>query len=68
VALLARGEAQVEANNGDLAFRVDATDPAAGQTAILVRRNVGGTFSLQRVSVGASNSGGTGFRVLRVPN
>jgi hypothetical protein len=68
VALLARGEAQVEANNGDLAFRVDATDPAVGQTAILVRRNVGGTFSLQRVSVGAPNSGGTGFRVLRVPN
>ena len=70
VALRARGdvEVRVPGNPATTSFRVDVTDPPAGQTAILVRRNVGGTLSLQRVSVGAANSGGTGFRVLRVPN
>lgn len=39
-----------------------------GETSLLLRRNLGGTFTVQRVSMGAVNSGGTGFRVLRVPN
>jgi hypothetical protein len=69
VALRARGDVEVKGTqNGPIAFTVDVTDPPAGQTAILVRRNVGGTFSLQRVAVGAPDSGGTGFRVLMVPN
>lgn len=38
------------------------------ETALLVRRNVGGAFSLQRVSMGAADSGGSGFKVLRVAN
>lgn len=42
--------------------------PADGETALLVRRNVGGGFSTQRVSMGTVDSGGTGFKVLRVPN
>lgn len=42
--------------------------PADGETAILLRRNVGGTLTLQRVSMGAADSGGSGFKVLRVPN
>ena len=39
-----------------------------GDTALMLRRNVGGTFTLQRVSMGPADSGGAGFRVLRVPN
>lgn len=38
------------------------------ETNILVRRNVGGSFSLARVSMGAADSGGAGFKLLRVPN
>lgn len=38
------------------------------ETVLLVRRNVGGAFSLQRVSMGAADSGGAGFKLLRVPN
>lgn len=38
------------------------------ETCLLIRRNLGGTFSMQRVSMGASDSGGAGYRVLRVPN
>jgi hypothetical protein len=43
-------------------------EPADGETALLLRRNVGGTLTLQRVSMGAADSAGTGFKVLRVPN
>lgn len=39
-----------------------------GNTALMIRRNVGGTLSVQQVSMGAADSGGTGFKVLRVPN
>lgn len=42
--------------------------PADGETALLLRRNVGGSHTLQRVSMGADDSGGTGYKVLRVPN
>lgn len=42
--------------------------PADGQTAMLVRRNVGGSFSLQRVTMGVADSGGVGFKLLRVAN
>lgn len=46
---------------GDAAIGVD-------ETVLLLRRNVGGIFSLQRVSMGAAGSGGAGFRLLRVPD
>jgi hypothetical protein len=42
--------------------------PADTETALLVRCNDGGVFTLQQVTMGADNSGGAGFRVLRVPN
>lgn len=42
--------------------------PGDGETALLLRRNVGGDYTLQRVSMGAADSGGTGYKVLRVPN
>ncbi|MEW5840177.1 MAG: hypothetical protein AB1753_04160 [Thermoproteota archaeon] len=43
-------------------------DVADGETALLVRRNVGGSLTLQRVSMGAADSGGAGYKVLRVLN
>jgi len=66
----------VHVRSGDLAvgepanpwFRVTSTAPQNGETALLVRRNVNGVLSTQRVSVGPANSGGNGFRALRVPN
>jgi hypothetical protein len=47
---------------------LDIAEPADTETALLIRRNVSGTLSLQRVSMGATDSGGSGFKVLRVPN
>lgn len=52
---------------GNSSLQVAAT-LADTETALLVRRNVGGTYSLQRVSMGAADSAGSGFKVLRVPN
>ena len=44
------------------------SEPTDGNTALLLRRNVGGTLSIVQVSMGATDSGGTGFKSLRVPN
>lgn len=44
------------------------SEPAADETAILVRRNLAGVKTLQRVTMGANDSGGAGFKLLRVPN
>jgi hypothetical protein len=41
---------------------------ASGATTLVIRRNVGGTFSEQQVSMGAADSGGAGYKLLRVPN
>lgn len=43
-------------------------DGASGETSMLVTRNLSGVFTMQRVSMGAVDSGGAGFRALRVPN
>jgi hypothetical protein len=42
--------------------------PANGDVGLAVYRNVGGTLSLQQVSMGAADSAGTGYKVLRVAN
>lgn len=42
--------------------------PASGNVGLFLRRNVGGAYSLQQVSMGAAESGGAGYRLLRVPN
>lgn len=52
---------------GAESLRVEGT-VADTETALLVRRNLAGVFSLERVSQGAVDSGGAGFRVLRVAN
>jgi hypothetical protein len=42
--------------------------PTDGQVAMVVQRNVGGVITTQQVSMGGADSGGAGFRLLRVPN
>lgn len=41
---------------------------AADQAGMLLLVNIGGAVSVRRVEIGAANSGGTGYRVLRVTN
>ncbi len=48
--------------------RVRVEPPGDGEVALLVQRNVGGTYTVQKVLLGPPDSGGTGYRVLRVPN
>lgn len=52
-------------NNPVTAVQIDA-NTTAGETRLLLWDVTAGT--LQRVSIGATDSGGTGFRVLRIPN
>lgn len=51
--------------SGTVKMRVDGTS-TAGQTALLVYDVDNAT--LERVTVGAADSGGAGFKVLRIPN
>lgn len=46
----------------------DNATAAVDETALLIMTNAGGVSSVRRVSVGAADSGGAGFRYLRVPN
>lgn len=41
---------------------------ADGETSLWLRRNVGAVFTLQRVTMGVADSGGAGFKLLRVAN
>lgn len=50
------------------AIGAELSAPTDGLTALLVRVNTGGVFTLERVSIGAADSGGTGFRLLCIPN
>jgi hypothetical protein len=56
------------ATAGADAFRLETSSIADTETAMLVRRNVGGAYSLQRVSMDAVDTAGAGYRALRVPN
>lgn len=42
--------------------------PQDTETALWLLRNVGGTYSMQQVTMGAADSGGLGFKSLVVPN
>jgi hypothetical protein len=44
------------------------SEPAAGELALLVRRNTGGVFSLERLSQAGVDTAGAGFRMVRIPN
>lgn len=56
----------IYANAGEIFLELAV--PGDGETTLLLRRNLGGVYTLQRVSMGADDSGGTGYKVLRVPN
>lgn len=66
-------------DGSNISFREDSTSgsnrrlefygtPASGNTAIKLSYHNGTAVTLQTVSLGAADSGGTGFKVLRVPN
>ena len=42
--------------------------PGDGDTTLAILRNVGGVFTLQQVTMGVTDSGGAGFKLLRIPN
>lgn len=54
--------------DGTLREQAIFDEPSDMETALLLRRNVGGALSVVRVTMGAPDSGGAGFKVLRVPN
>ncbi len=45
-----------------------AENPGDKETSLSVRMDISGTESLEQVTLGVTDSGGTGYRVLRVPN
>jgi len=57
-----------QTGGGNVSFQVDSTDMADTETAVLVRLNDAGARTTERVTIGAVDSGGLGFRLLRVPN
>lgn len=60
-------EVQSATDGSVINMRIDPTI-ADTQTSLLLRRNVAGTLTLQRVTMGVADSGGAGFKLLRVPN
>lgn len=59
---------QFYTNSQEVARFKDGLAIADTETSLLLRRNVGGALTIQQVSMGAADSGGAGFKVLRVPN
>lgn len=57
----------ISAGNAERA-RFPSAAPSSGQASMLIEVNDGAVTSIRQVTVGATDSGGTGFRVLRVPN
>lgn len=53
---------------GDDLLQISPTDPTAGESVVFVRYYGSSGVAFQRVTVGDADSGGSGFRVLRVPN
>ena len=47
---------------------VVANQGASGEMSILIQRNNAGSFTLERVKVGAADSGGVGYRALVINN
>lgn len=70
LAIRSKGTSPIFLQSGDATTTWMQVQNAAADldTWLLVRRSVGGLERLDRVSVGAADSGGTGFRVLHVPN
>lgn len=49
-------------------FRLQEANPTDGNTAMLVQSNHGGSLAVRQVAIGAADSGGAGFRMLRLAN
>ena len=70
------GESTMWVDQGQVSIRNSAGTPFVvlewqfpdNTTAMLVRSNVGGQYGVRRVEFGAPNSGGGGYRVLRIRN
>lgn len=63
----ANNEFMVTVDNANRALQLDNLAPD-GQTAMWLMWNDGGTWRTERVELGADDSGGTGYRMLRLPN
>ena len=48
--------------------KVGGTLPVSGETGIVIYTNDGVTIEAKRVKIGAADSGGVGYRLLRVDN
>lgn len=58
----------VNVGGSDVVLQALKEAPASGNTAMILLVNNGTTTTAVQVSVGAADSGGVGFRMLRVPN
>lgn len=64
----AAGVYQRRDSDGQILGYLATATPTAGQTSLFLYQHNGTTASLQRVTLGAADSGGAGFKSLRVPN
>lgn len=66
---IARGSAtELDITVGGVKVAQLTTAPTDADVGLLLYRNVGGTLLLAQVSMGASDTGGTGYKYLRIPN
>jgi hypothetical protein len=62
------GDYNFSSGLGHLAGAFLGAAPTSGQTGLLVGYHNGTAVTAQQVTVGAADSGGAGFKLLRVPN
>jgi hypothetical protein len=70
------GESTVWVDQGQMSIRQSSGTPSLvlewqfpdSATAIRVRSRIGGQYVVRRVEVGPPDSGGAGYRALRIPN
>lgn len=55
-------------SNGNVLAQFDPAALSSGQAILLLRYHNGSTETVQRVTLGAADSGAAGFKLLRVPN
>lgn len=66
---LTSGFIDLKPDGSEIDFRIkpQASTPD-GATCAYVVKNVGGVFTLENITLGVADSGGVGFKLLRVPN
>lgn len=55
-------------SDGQIQAQISAATPTSGQTTLYLLRHNGTSATMQQVTLGATDSGGVGFKALRVPN